>query len=53
MCLCAWMCKGFQRAEGRDVESPELELQAIEGHRIWMLGTKLGSSARTKSALDC
>lgn len=31
----------------------ELELEAVAGHMMWALGTKLGSSGREGGALKC
>lgn len=36
-----------RRVQKRVLESSEQELQVVVGHPVWMLGTELGSFART------
>lgn len=57
MCECAHVCKyscvsaGVHGVRKRLLDPWELELQAAVGQLVWALGTKLGSSLWTSSAL--
>jgi hypothetical protein len=59
MCICVCggggvgMCKYVQVPKEAEASGfLEMTLQAIVGHLIWMLGTKLGSSAREVGVLN-
>lgn len=48
VCVC-YVYVDVQRLE--DIKSPELELQVVVSHLIWILGTKVRSSAIVVSTL--
>ena len=46
------LCSGH-RSQKKISEPLELELQVVVSHPVWVLGTKLGSSARATNAFNC
>lgn len=50
MCLC--VCAGTHGSQKRISEPLKLELQVIVNYLMWVLGTKLISSARAPSTLN-
>lgn len=51
MCVCVCVCLLWKPE--RELNAPELGLQVVVSHQIWMLGTEFGSSRRTESTLNC
>lgn len=55
--LCVWgtlyTSADVCREQKRVWDHPELELQVVVSHSTWVLETKLKSSIRTASALNC
>lgn len=51
MCLCVKMCS-WVLEKIRAVRSSGLNLQAVVSYSMWVMGTELGSSARTVHALN-
>lgn len=47
------MSAGAHRGEKRVLDPLELDLQATVSYPTWVLGTKLGSSAKATSTLNC
>lgn len=53
ICVCVYMNMSAGTLEARRGDRPlELEFRALMSYPVWVLGTKLGSSAREASPLN-
>lgn len=53
ICVCVYMNMSAGTLEARRGDRPlELEFRALMSYLVWVLGTKLGSSAREASPLN-
>jgi hypothetical protein len=52
---CMWgsLCECKHPQPSEVLDPLELELQAVVNHQIWLQETKLGSSAKAMTALNC
>lgn len=50
--MCVYACEIWCLWRPGAVDSLKVELQAVESHLMWVLGTKLRCSAPTASALN-
>lgn len=51
LCICVRLYAGACRSRKGVPDSPELELQAVVSHQIWVQETEFGSSARAVGTL--